>query len=126
MPHECPSRLWQVAVDGKHVNQPSVSVSVGSEVEVNAYRADAEKKAASVVKGTSCVIITGATGPSATIVNGIYEPTEEMCCNATVYRKVGDRSMWMEYNASLMSWQIKPNAWKGETLCYAYNVVPAK
>ena len=37
--HECPKRRWHVAVDGKLVSQPAVTISTASEEEVAACRA---------------------------------------------------------------------------------------
>ena len=125
-PHQCPARKWQI-YDGKNrVSQPAVSISIASKEDVEAYLAEIEEEAARVVKGTCCVRIVGATGESVNVVNGAYEPTEEMCENATVYRKTGDETMWMEYRASSKSWQVKATTNKGSNLCYAYCVVPAK
>ena len=72
-----------------------------------------ERDAALVVKGIHNVRITGATGPAADDVNGVYKPTEEMCDNATVYVKVGDDDKWLEYNASDKQWRVKLTRYKG-------------
>ena len=62
-----------------------------------------------VVKGFHNVRITGATGIAAGVINGVYEPTETMNDNATVYFKEGDASICLEYYraASIMQWQVK-------------------
>ena len=126
LPEECPLRRWQVVVDGKHKPHPSVSVSVVSEEEVAAYRAEVEHEADRVVKGDCSVRVTGAKGNNAGHVNGTYEPTDEMYSNATVFRKVGDSTTCMEYHASSRSWQIKSTANKGQFYSYAVCEVPAK
>ena len=99
---------------------------IASKEDVEAYLAEIEEEAARVVKGTCCVRIVGATGMFAASVNGIYEPTDEMCGNATVYRKTGDDTMWIEYHASSRSWLVKPTANKGSNLCYARCAVHIK
>jgi hypothetical protein len=76
------------------------------------------------VVGAEHVFLAGATGDSATHVNGLYEPTSEVSSGGvTVYRKV-DR--WLEYHAGAGQWQVKCTADKGNDNCYASCAVPAK
>ena len=125
-PHQCPPRQWKVWDGSKHVSQPSVSISMASEEEVEAYSAEVEDEAARVVKGICSVRVEGAKDSNAAHVNGIHEPTNEMWNNVTVFRRVGDDTILMEYNASGMSWQVKLTANKGTNVCYALCAVPAK
>ena len=75
-----------------------------------------------MVKGRQHVRIVGAFG----VVDGVYKPTEEMCGNATVYVKVDDDDMWLEYHAERKQWQVKETGQKGTKGCYASCAVGVK
>ncbi len=60
------------------------------------------------------VRISGATGPSGPSINGIYEPTEEICGGWPVYRKKDDSEKWLEYIVASNEWYVKPTADKGK------------
>ena len=72
------------------------------------------------------VRITGATGTNADLINGCYEPTEEMSGGICVYEKVDDNDTCLEYNDKLKKWQIKPVDCKGKPNCRASCKVPSK
>lgn len=42
------------------------------------------------------VIIAGATGPRAYMVNGTYEPTDELCNDMPVYRNKDSTDYWYD------------------------------
>ena len=127
LPQDCPARKWQVFNGTVVVRQPTVTISsVGTQEEVEAYRAHVEREAARIVKGIEHVCITGATGPKADHINGEYKPTEEMCGNATVYVMVDDDDMWLEYRAAKKQWQVKTTAGKGKDGAWASCDVPVK
>ena len=63
------------------------------------FRAGAERYAAAVP-----VDIRGTFGPSASSINGIYEPTPEVCGGWPVYRKQGDPDKWLEYIVATNEW----------------------
>ena len=119
-----PQRAVAISVDRGNSN-----VVVGTRIDVNdetksmAYLAEVEREAARVMKGRQCVRIAGAKAAS---INGMYKPTDELCGNATVYNKVGDHGKWLEYNADLMQWQLKPTTAKGTAICWANCTVPTK
>ena len=92
---------WEVAVDGKWVSQPVVTIS--------------------------CHIhIIGATGENGSATNGEYKATTELSGDMPVYVKVGDGDKWLEYHAGSKKWQAKITASKGKNHCYAFCEVPAK
>jgi hypothetical protein len=68
-------------------------------------RIGTERKALSVP-----VDVRGALGPSASSINGVYEPTDEICGGWPVYRKQGDGEKWLEHHASTNEWYVKPTA----------------
>ena len=126
LPEDCPAGRWYV-YDGTKIDpQPAVTISVVTQKEIEAYLAELKREAARVVKGSQHVRINGATGPAAGLINGIYKPTQECCSNVTVYRKVDDVDMWLEYRAATMSWQVKDTAAKGKDGCMAFCAVPTK
>ena len=125
-PQDCPVGKWSAYDASNWGPQPAVTVTVVTQQEVDAYRAEVEREAARVVKGSHYVRITGATGTYALDINGVYKPTEELCGNVTVYAKDDGGTMWMEYRASVKSWHIKPTIGKGTDSCVACCAVPAK
>ena len=84
------------------------------------------REAARVVKGSHHARITGATGPSAGRINGMYRPTVELASNVSVYVKVDDGDIWLEFRANVMTWQVKNTAQKGKDDGLAYCDVPVK
>ena len=75
----------------------------------------------------TAVRLAGATGGSATYVNGVYEPTSEVSSGGvTVYRKLGDADRWLEYYAGAGRWDVKPTGSKGKDSCTACCTVPVK
>ena len=58
------------------------------------------------------VQLQGATGVSADMVNGWYEPTTELSNNVSVYRKIGDGDRWVEYVDGC--WYVKSTKSRGE------------
>ena len=127
LPEECPVGQWQVADDDATVTQASITVSIVSKKELENLKALAVAEAARQVVGTKNIRLVGATGDNATAMNGVYEPTSEMSSGGvTVYRKVGDAEMWLEYYAGTGRWQVKPTAFRGLDGGFAYCAVPAK
>lgn len=73
------------------------------------------------------VVLQGATVErSKYFVNGIFEPTEEMCNDMAVYQKKGDPDTCMEVvktNPGEWSWCIKPTKGRGpdaSSVCFGY------
>ena len=65
------------------------------------------------------VAISGATGPNAAAINGVYEPTQEKGLDGRkLYRKRGDSFVCMEHSHS--KWQVKHVFNKGKDVSYAY------
>ena len=126
LPQECPAGRWQIVVNDKYVSLPAIVISEVTVAEVEALRAQVEEEAARVVNGTHNVTIAGATGSNADYINGVFKPSEEFCGNVTVYVKVGDGNMWLEYCSTLQQWQVKTTAYKGTTSSCAFCVIPAK
>ena len=69
------------------------------------------------------VHIEGARGGNAVRINGFYEPIEEMVGHASVYRKVGDADIWIEYNESRGKWLLKSTSSRGTDRGYAYAAI---
>ena len=61
----------------------------------------------------SAIDIRGAKGPNAVTINGVYEPTEEVCNGWTVYRKRNDSNKWLEFFDASSKWYIKATTDKG-------------
>ena len=64
--------------------------------------------------------IEGVTGANAGNVNGIFEPTDEMCDGLPVYRKKGNADIWLEFNTSVMDWFVRPTSSRGTSKGWAY------
>ena len=120
--YECLKRRWHVAVDGKHVHQPAITISMASEEEVAACHAEVEREAACVAKGIYNVRIAGASGTHGYSINGVYSPTDKMM----IYDKVGG-SFILEYYAPNSQWQIKLCEYSGkDESCNAYLTVSSQ
>ena len=126
LPHQCPAGKWQTVVGTKFVPLSTITASLVGKEEVEAYREEQDRETARVVIGSHNVCVTGATGVKADLINGVYQPTEELCDNATVYVKMGNDNAWLEYNASTKCWQIEETEHKGTDLSWAYCAVPTK
>ena len=126
LPEQCPAGQWQVWAGTLLIPLPTVTALLISQEEVEAYREELEREAAREVKGNYSLRITGAKGANVGLVNGLFQPTEELCCNATVYAKVGNNDICMEYNAPRKQWRVKGTEDKGTDLRWAFCDVPAK
>ena len=126
LPQDCPPGQWRVYDGDTWGPQPAVTISVVTQKEVEAYLAELKSEAVRLVKGSQHVRITGATGSKAGNINGMYKPTQELRDNVTVYVKVEDGDMWLEYHAVTRKWQVKTTAGKGEDGGWAYCAVPVK
>lgn len=90
-PELCKS-VCEVWDGNKWTSQSSVSIITAKQRREEDRKAGAERRAQAVP-----VDVRGATGPSATSINGVYEPTNEICGGWPVYRKQGDPDKWLEY-----------------------------
>ncbi len=64
------------------------------------------------------VFISGATGPRAAAINGLYDGTGEISGGYAVYSKRGDPSMCVEHLGG--DWEVKDVSCKGTNACMAY------
>ena len=127
LPQKCPVHDWYVYDGTEIVLQPSIAITVVSKEEVEAYRLEKEREATREVKGSQAVRITGVKGLSARDINGVYNATDDTSFNVTVYRKVDDDDMWLEYRGPTRSWQVKKGEeTRGKDNCMAYCQVDAK
>ena len=85
---------WRVLDGNEWASQPTVSILTVEQRRKEDQRLGAARRAQAVP-----VDIRGATGPYASKVNGIYEPTDELCGGWPVYRKRGGPDIWLEYTA---------------------------
>jgi len=106
-PEECQT-VCEVWDGNKWTSQPSVSIVTAKQRREDDRRAGAERRAQGVP-----VDIRGATGPSASSINGVYEVTSELCGGWPVYRKQNDPDKWLEYIVATNEWYVKPTADRG-------------
>jgi hypothetical protein len=92
----------------KWTSQPSVSIVTFKVRKEEDRIAGAERR----LQATP-VDIRGAHGPSASSINGVYEPTSEVCGGWPVYQKQGDPDKWLEYIVATNEWYVKPTADRG-------------
>ena len=64
------------------------------------------------------LFISGATGPNAAGINGVYDRTSETSGGYALYRKRGDGSVLLEHRDG--KWEVKPVSGKGTATFYAY------
>ena len=66
------------------------------------------------------VEIRGAEGDNAAFINGFFEPIGEVVGHASVYRKVGDEDVWVEYHEPSGNWWMKSTSSRGKAAGFAY------
>ena len=67
-------------------------------------------------KRAKSVVISGATGPNASSINGFFDPTSEIHEDRVRYCKRGDSTVWIEHfktDEGNHRWQIKRASAKG-------------
>ncbi len=75
-----------------------------------------------VLLATRALSVTGATDKWAEIVNGMYDPTEEVVDGVTAYRKRGDADMWLQYSKASKDWSFQNLPNRGTGNAYAFVV----
>ncbi len=96
------------------VSRFSFSVSQGAKYVAAVAQSIAEDNARA-----GPVFISGATGSSASVVNGYYEPTEAKGADGrVVYKKRGDGGVCIEHFEG--EWGVKKNSNKNSNFHYAY------
>ena len=55
------------------------------------------------------VCIEACTGPISSRVNGIFEPTAEVCGDLPVYKKKGSNDTWLEFSCDERKWYVRPS-----------------
>ena len=90
-PELCKS-VCEVWDGNKWTSQPTVSIVTAKQRREEDRKLGAERRAQAVP-----VDVRGANGPSASSINGVYEPSNEICGGWPVYRKQGDPDKWLEY-----------------------------
>ena len=64
------------------------------------------------------ICLDNITGPHALKLNGVYEPTEEMCGSLPVFRKKGNSNQWLECFTS--KWRVRLTSSRGTDKCTAW------
>ena len=67
--------------------------------------------------------MAGATGLTEHLINGCYEPTEEMIGGVRVFRQLGG-DQWMVYCQG--AWRVQDTSDKGPSDCLAYVYTPLR
>ena len=68
---------------------------------------------------SNMVEIRGAEGVHAGCINGFFEPIGEIVGHASVYRKVGDADVWVEYHEPSGEWYVKLTSYRGKAAGWA-------
>jgi hypothetical protein len=73
------------------------------------------------------VVIKGSRVDRSKYVNGIFQPTDEVCNGMPVYQKMGDPETWLEMvktNAGTWRWYVKPTKERGaeKSTCFGYGM----
>lgn len=107
-PELCKS-VCEVWDGNKWTSQSSVSIVSLKQRQEEDRRLGDERRAQSIP-----VDIRGATGPSASSINGVYEVTDEFSGGWPVYCKRGDSDKWLEFIVATSEWYVKPTSDKGK------------
>jgi hypothetical protein len=70
---------------------------------------------------STTISITGASGSNAAAINGLYTPIlSKKGYVRSVYNKIGDQSMCIEYLRGPNAWEVKNTSDKGKDICVAF------
>jgi hypothetical protein len=106
-PELCKS-IIEVWDGNKWTSQSCVSITTAKQ------RREEDRKIGAIrYQEAIAVDIRGAYGPSASSINGVYEPTTEICGGWPVYRKQGDIDKWLEFIVATNEWYVKPTTDRG-------------
>lgn len=102
-PELCTDSAWMVLISGKHVKQEGVTL-VSLEQRAREDKLMAEQRRSSCVP----IIISGASGKSGDLVNGLYEPSAAKTCGGwpSYFRQGAESRSLLEFNIYAMSWTI--------------------
>ena len=70
------------------------------------------------VPRSGSVIIENVTGPHEFDINGVYEPTIELCGGLPAFQKKGSGNVWLEYYSS--KWYVRPKIDRGTKKGWAF------
>ena len=135
LPESCSPGKWEIAETGGDTladfkKQASVTISIVSQSEVEAYRAWIAAETARVIIGTKHLRMVGGNGCAMDkkFWKDVFEPTNELRNGVTVYRNM-DSGELLVFDVVSMQWQIltvqKPNSAVGN-IPYARCTVPVK
>jgi hypothetical protein len=89
-------------------------VTAGWNVYDETINGFSEQSGVRVVRYAAAVEVSGATGPAAATINGVYRPVAgEGVGGKPVYKKDG-ADTWSEYLPGTEQWQLKPGSSKGK------------
>ena len=97
----------------------SSSSSSGDGSGSSSGNSESKQSALETLLTLSRVAISGATGPCAHHINGVYEPTPDSTDGFTSY-KMQSQDVYLEYNSTRGHWQVKPLAHRGTTHAWMY------
>jgi hypothetical protein len=111
----------KVEIEAKAAADAQAKINAEEKAAAAAKKTAVDKAAAEATKADNAaaepVHIGGATGSSASNVNGIYDPTEELSSGRRVYKK-RNHDIWIELFEG--KWQVKPASGKGKDNCWAF------
>ena len=119
LPHAVnPKNAWSVSTGNGFELQSAVNVTLcdGKPVPANINQILEDKQSAirsllTRPPKAGSFALSGATGPRAYMVNGLYEPVDgEMCNDMPVYRSKDASDYWLEYTSFNGTWKCKYDA----------------
>lgn len=112
-PELCTDAFWMILVSGKHMKQEGVTL-VSLEQRAREDKVMAEQRRASCVP----IIISGATGKSGEVINGLYEPSSAKTCGGwpSYFRQGSESRSLLEFNIYAMSWTITAIVFKKQAV----------
>jgi hypothetical protein len=133
LPQDCVANDWSISTGNGFVHQPEVVVKrdVSREIppfllkRLNTCQSSIQEMLSRPAK-SGAVVITGATGAREHMVNGTYEPTNELCTGMPVYKNKDTEDFWLEccMTGSTYKWYIKQTEYRGPKCLTSYGYVP--
>ena len=64
------------------------------------------------------LLVANASGPHAHKVNGVFEPTTEMCDGLPVFQNKGNGDLWLQFFR--LEWSVVSTDYRGTSKSYAF------
>jgi hypothetical protein len=115
-PAKMPSSTYTLKTGESHASQWEEA----SSITIDKIESTVNLPVSSVARRSKAVVIEGASGNLAQVINGFYLPTLESYGGFTVYEKLNNSDKWLIYNPNSQCWNITRTVDKHRSFRYAF------